>query len=406
MKSGASVKVMEFPEGFFPVEGFSAQVDELHARVLVLESERRCALAVLELTSIPPEEIETICGIVREASGADACWVLASHTFSAPHFMPDHALKTEEERAKKRALQALVYEAVREAAAQAADGMRETTLSLGRAECMVNSPRDVQTPDGWWIACCGEGPVDHTLTALVLSDGEHRPAAAVIHYAVQSSVLDGCQLRAGGKPVSGDISGRMAAKLECELGCPVLFVTGAAGDQAPRQKAVGLEAAADGIVRTTNMQDEAIPVCEALAEELAQAAREAMTGAQPLCAQPLSWQERSVVLPAKRMERDLHRLHPTRIAPYEPAGETEQPVTLLRLGDVRLIGVRPELSCRTAMEICEGHPDALVVTLWNGGAKYLPEAGAYDRITYEAQNSPFGRGAAERLASAARELLD
>lgn len=319
--------------------------------------------------------------------------------------MPDHVLKTDEERAKKRALQALVYDAVRAAAAEAAACMREAALSLGRAACMVNSPRDVQTPDGWWIACCGEGPVDHTLTALVLSDGERRPAAVLVHYAVQSSVLDGCQLRTGGKPVSGDISGRMAVELERELGCPVLFVTGAAGDQAPRQKAVGLEMTADGAMRTTNLQDEAIPVCEALAAELAQAVREAMAGAQPRCAQPLVWQERRVILPAKRIERDLHRLHPTRIPCYKPAGETEQPVTLLQLGDVRLIGVRPELSCRTAMEICGEHPDALVVTLWNGGAKYLPEAEAYDRITYEAQNSPFGRGAAERLASAARELL-
>lgn len=34
MKAGASSRVMEFPEGFFPVEGFSVQLDDLHARVL------------------------------------------------------------------------------------------------------------------------------------------------------------------------------------------------------------------------------------------------------------------------------------------------------------------------------------------------------------------------------------
>ncbi|MGN1368835.1 MAG: hypothetical protein ACI4WX_08210 [Aristaeellaceae bacterium] len=406
MKVGASGRVMAFPEGFFPVEGFSAQLDDLHARVLVLEGERRCALAVLELTSIPPEEIEALQAIVREASGAEACWILASHTFSAPHFMPDHALKTGEERAKKRTLQELVYAAVREAAAEAAAGMTEAGLSLGQAACMVNSPRDVETPAGWWIACCGEGPVNHTLTALLLSDAERRPVAALVHYAVQSSVLDGCQLRAGGKPVSGDISGRMAASIEQELGCPVLFLTGAAGDQAPREKAVGFKWLEDGAMKPTNLQDDAIRVCDALAGELADAVREALAAAQPLSAEPLRWAERLAVLPAKQIERDLHRLHPTRIPPYVPDGETTQPVTLLQIGGLRLIGVRPELSCKTAMEICEGHPQALVVTLFNGGAKYLPEAGAYDRITYESQNSPFGRGAAERLACVARELLD
>ena len=46
-----------------------------------------------------------------------------------------------------------------------------------------------------------------------------------------------------------------------------------------------------------------------------------------------------------------------------------------------------------------------VVTLWNGGAKYMADAASYDRITYEAQNSPFMKGAAELLVKCAGELL-
>ena len=55
MKAGASTRILRFPEGFFPTEGFSRQLDPLCARVLVLENGARYALLVLELTSIPPE---------------------------------------------------------------------------------------------------------------------------------------------------------------------------------------------------------------------------------------------------------------------------------------------------------------------------------------------------------------
>lgn len=108
---------------------------------------------------------------------------------------------------------------------------------------------------------------------------------------------------------------------------------------------------------------------------------------------------------AKKLERDLHRLHPTRVPPYVPCGESEQSVTVLTLGDVRLISVKPELNCVTAQQIGGGDPLVRVVTLWNGGAKYMADADSCDRITYESQNSPFMKGAAEKLVACARELL-
>ena len=118
MKAGASTRILRFPEGFFPTEGFSRQLDPLCARVLVLENGARYALLVLELTSIPPEEIDALNAVLAAATGAAHCFVLAAHTFSAPHFMPDERLDGAG-LAKKRQLQALVAGAVREAAQEA-----------------------------------------------------------------------------------------------------------------------------------------------------------------------------------------------------------------------------------------------------------------------------------------------
>ena len=120
----------------------------------------------------------------------------------------------------------------------------------------------------------------------------------------------------------------------------------------------------------------------------------------------IAFAQRTVTVPAKEIERDLHRLHPTRIPPYVPCGESGQSVTLLAIGDVRLIGVKPELCCVTARQIGAGDPLVRVVTLWNGGAKYMADAASCDRITYESQNSPFMKGAAELLAACAREMLE
>lgn len=404
MRAGASTKTLCFPEGFFPTEGFSRQLDALCARVLVLEDGARYALLVLEMTSIPPEEIDTLGAVLREATGAAHAFVLATHTFSAPHFMPDERLDGEG-LAKKRRLQSLVAQAAREAAQEAVQRLCEVYPAVGAQECRVNSARDVQTPAGWWVGCCGEGPVDHTMTVIDLRRADSTHAVVLVHYPVQSSVLDGSQLREGGKAVSGDLAGAMAAELEAETGCPVLFLIGAAGDQAPRQKAVGFTCDAQGAMIPTDMQDDAVPLCRQLAREMAQAARTALVHAQPMRSSDIAFAERTVTVPAKEIERDLHKLRPTRVPPYVPCGESEQSVTVLTLGDVRLVGVKPELCCVTAQQIGAGDPLVRVVTLWNGGAKYMADADSCDRITYESQNSPFMKGAAEKLVACAREML-
>lgn len=405
MKSGAAAWPLLFPEDFFPAEGFVRPLDSLHARVLILEEGERHAMLVLEMTSLPPDEVEALTAILRRETGADHCHVLVTHTFSAPHFMPDHLLKTERERENKRELQALVYDAVRKASAQAVSHLRETRMRLGVSRCGVTTARDVETPLGWWIACNGAGPADTRMTVLLLSDEADAPIAALVHYPIQSSVLDGSQLRGGGKAVSGDLAGRMASALEEELGAPVLFLIGAAGDQAPRQKAKGFVIDGDGTLRDTDMQDDAIPVLDALSAEMAQAAREAMRAACPMDT-GLVYASASVTLPGKKIERDLKKIHPTRVLIEEPEGERTQTISLLTIGGLRLLGVAPELCCVTAKEIAAGDPLVRVVTLWNGGAKYMADAASYDRATYEAQNSFFARGSAEILAAAARTLLE
>jgi hypothetical protein len=41
----------------------------------------------------------------------------------------------------------------------------------------------------------------------------------------------------------------------------------------------------------------------------------------------------------------------------------------------------------------------------NGGQKYMADRESYDRMTYEAMNSIFGRGAAEQLRDSLRAIF-
>ena len=84
---------------------------------------------------------------------------------------------------------------------------------------------------------------------------------------------------------------------------------------------------------------------------------------------------------------------------YISEGEHEVEVEALKLGQLVFVGVKPELNCLTAQAIKKASPykETLLCTLINGGAKYMADYASYERYTYEAMNSPFGKGAAEIL---------
>lgn len=139
MRVGAATYPMILPADFLPTEGFTKQIDELHVRVLVMEKESRLALMAVELTSLPPEEIEALKAIVCKASGAEKAFICVTHTFSAPHFMPDHQLD-DAGKGKKAELRKAVQLAAQQAARDAAQAMKQARLTFGEAACTVNTP--------------------------------------------------------------------------------------------------------------------------------------------------------------------------------------------------------------------------------------------------------------------------
>ena len=408
MKTGSSRCEIVFPESFFPAEGFVEQVHPLYVRSLILGDGQPFVYVSIEMTSLPDDEVAVLRSAAAEKAGTacDHVWITVTHTFSAPHIMPDHILKEEADREHKRVLRQILLDAVASSVERAAGNREEAVLTLTQGESNVVASRDIELEEGWWIGCGGSGPADKTLTVLKWQSGD-KLLAVLMHLNLQSSVLDGTGA-ADGKCVSGDLAGVACAALEKRYpGAVALFMIGAAGDTAPVSRAKGYLPQADGGWMEQDLHEAGVAIAERLGEQLAQETSAIMKLPGDTLAGAPILEDATVIVPAKKMNRNLHELKPVRSCEWEPDGENEQPISVLTLGDLALVGVKPELTYASDQRIKRESPFryTLVTTLVNGGAKYMADRSCYERCMYEAINSPFGPGAAERLAQTAVTML-
>jgi hypothetical protein len=318
-------------------------------------------------------------------------------------------LKTEEKIRQKAAYRRAIQEAACEAVMDAVKRAEPARMGIHTGFCEIVSNRDVQLKEGWWVGTNGPGLSDRTVSVLRFDNEQGKPIALVSHFAMQSSVMDQSELSSGGKAVTSDVAGNACAKVEEQFGGGVvaMYLIGAAGDQAPVEKAVS-ERFEDGKRIRTDLHEKGFEICERLSEKLGKSI--CMIAEEMVCDRedvPVELHRTTAVVPAKKMEKDLHSLVPTRKFTYEPDGEREICIEGLRIGDVALLGVQAELNCRTAAALAamSNFDLTLVCTMVNGASKYMADRSAYDRFCYEAMNSPFGRGAAEIVTAGGVELL-
>lgn len=412
LRAGAGRAAIELPAELFPIEGFTGVNDTLHARLLLLDSVDRVALLSLELTSLPEQQIVLLRETVAATAGlpAENVWVCVTHTFSAPHFKPEHLCETPADREKNRLLWQAVQGAARGAAAQAVAGLTEARLGHKSGPCDVNVNRDVLTAEGWWLGLSETGFSDKTVTVVRLETPDGRPIALLFSHSVRPAVMERPPGTAGRALVSADLAGAASALLEGEYGgaATALFFMGAAGDQAPALTGARFQyLGRDGGVRVKEGDDRGLIVAEMIGARLgAEVLRLSEEMECRPCSEPIAIQRATVELPGQEMMQ-THLIRPTKQHVFAEGPERAQRLETIRVGEVALVGVGPELSCRTGVSLRERSPfpATLVLTMVNGAAKYMGDLSAYDRITYEAMNSPFARGSAELMVDSALALL-
>lgn len=412
MKAGAGKAEIILTDEYLEIENFTVIHGALNARAVAVESGETIVWLSVEVTSLPEEEVEAIrFGLNNRFRGREMhVWVCVTHTFSAPHLLPDAVLGEEDKIRQKAGYREAILRACEEAAGQAVSSMQPVTISFGKGLCDINRNRDVQLPDGWWIGEGSRGLTDHTVSVIRLNREDDSPLAILFYYGVQSSVLDGSELSAGGRAVTSDLAGAASAYIEKkyrDYGTIGLFLLGAAGDQCPMEKTV-YETFVQGERIRRDRHEEGFAICEALGDRLGEEVCCIAGNAGSVAAENMIlYGKTSFRVPGKEMERDLKKLHPVRKASYVPAADRETQVEAVGIGEIAFVGVKPELNCCSAVALraCSPFQNTLVCTMVNGASKYMADRESYDRFTYEAMNSPFGKGAAERLVQESLTLL-
>jgi hypothetical protein len=392
--AGAGRAEIFMPPEMFPFDGYTSVHDTLNVRVLLLKGDVGLAIVSFELIS-PPEDTN-FRKLVSEIADIplENIWFCASHTFSAPHLFSDHSLLKKEDQKKLHIFRESVKSALFEATRKAISGMRQARFGCEFGFCDVNVNRDIYTEKGWWLGRNESGPSDKTLTVLKVEALDGHVIGFLLSFPVQASVMNDSVMSDGGRMVSGDLFGVTSRYLEREYqGAVALFCVGAAGDQAPILKARYNYVNRYGELCERDIHERGFVLVEELGVKLAESAVLTIEKINCCFTEPLYVTRSLLKCPAKKMVKDIRLLSPSKSFDFKPVGEREVTVEIMLLGDLALVGVRPELCCITAQQIRNGSPftKTTVLTMVNGGAKYMPDETSYDRITYEAMNSPFAR---------------
>lgn len=436
--AGAGKAFIDFPEEAFPTyrEDYVGVHDLPHARVLILEDTQRFVIVNLEIVNIFPDTREKLVEILYEETGVqpENIWFHNAHVLSTPHawkvhFDPSKRPKdvpggpggmkprTSQQQKSVELVSEAICRAVRTAASMAAKNMRPAKVGSGQGYCLGNVNRNLETHEGWWVSCNDEGPADHHIPILRVDDMSGEPIAILFGFHAQPAVLDMVFLEGGGRLVSGDIAGYSTEFIEDEYpGAVAMYFTGAGGDGSPIFRGDYFLVGRNGRRINKNIHEKAYLLAELLGERIGQqvvmAADRIRTDA--LCTR-IHIKEIKCGLPAKkRADGPPARPDgPVRTMDLSADGTIDIPISAMCIGDMGFVGLIPEIGQTTEIYIKEHSPfkTTMVSTFTNSGpkesglGKYLGEAQYYDKVTFQAINSLFAKGAAEIAAETAIALL-
>ncbi len=433
LKAGAGTAAIIFPEAMFPTDGLCGVHDNPHIRLLVMDCGIRVAIAAVELVNVPEGLIGQCRAVISARTGTalENIWIHATHAITTPHVPRDPAAPlgpppggkpsrgeaggekkggpppADPDGSRKRKLfLTAVLDAAAQAADQAAAGFREARMGIGTGRCGVNTNRDIETPFGWWVGQNPEGPSNKTATVVRLDGTDGKMIGALISYGIKPCAIDNSEMEKKTRLVSSDVPGKACSLLEERFGAPCLFAMSAAGDQVPREQAWGDTVLEDGTVGKYDLGVQAgLEMVDRLGKEMAEDLASILS--KTVCSQESPAISRgcaSVTVPTK----ERTPLEPTRQPVYTPdGGEYALTADVIAVGNLALVAVQPETNARTERELQEESPyeTTLLLSMVNGGMKYMPDQSSYDRGTWEALSAMLMPGCAEQWTAAAEQKL-
>jgi hypothetical protein len=187
-----------------------------------------------------------------------------------------------------------------------------------------------------------------------------------------------------------------------------MFLIGAAGDQAPRKKSKTVEADLLGNFQERDLQESGYDLIQELGGILGKETIALSKEVKRINPDSIITGKKEFLCPGQKIPEDIHMIHPTFHYDFTKDEDRTVLVEAIAIGDMVILGTRPELNAKTARELKNMSPfsNTIVMTMVNGGAKYMADQESYDKITYESMNSLFGKGSAEILTENATVLLE
>ena len=100
-------------------------------------------------------------------------------------------------------------------------------------------------------------------------------------------------------------------------------------------------------------------------------------------------------------------MKPTKEITYVAEREEMVDVFTLKIGNVAFVAAKPEINTVTEQQLQDASPveTTLLISMVNGGMKYMPEKASYEQAKWEAQSAMLLPGAAEKFVETALTLL-
>jgi hypothetical protein len=282
-------------------------------------------------------------------------------------------------------------------------------VGFGVGATDVNINRDLPTPKGWAFGSNSAGFSDKSLPVVRIDGADGQPIAVLMNVSVRSVVLDESKDDNGGRAVTADPSGAAAHYVEIWYGggTVALFLMGAAVDQEPALVGNRYVLNPDGTLTRKDLREAGFTLLDLLGERLGSETIEAAESIKATVTPTVEIERRTLKVPSQCRAGRAPSNSPVPSYTYATGPDINFPVVLMRIGDIAIVGVQPELGSSIGAQIKAQSPFAhtIVAVMVDGGAKYMVDAQSYDHFTNEARGSQFAQGAAEITVKGIEALL-
>lgn len=378
LEAGVGKAKIVLTEGVLPVEHFTYNQGDLFSRVILLKAEETFVFVSLDVTSLQNYAIDTLKDTVYQLYpvSLEHIFISVTHTFSAPHTRSLSALEkaTAEVRNKNQHYLNLLKESVKQATQEALAALQSVILSCQYLQVDYNLNRDVAEEEGYWLGKNSEGYSNKAIPVLKLTTMTGQLLGMLYSVDVQSSIME----KADSQAVSSDFIGLISQKIEMQTQSVALCMFGAGADQVP------------------NVLEESMEHLERLTSQFAEEIAHQVQNEGTIIEEMPHLDSLTVTVPGQVIP-DMKTLKPTKEYTYLPSDQRKVEVTMLTLGELAIIMMKPEITSIVGKQLQDQSPYqvTMVATMINGGQKYMADQQSYQRFTYEAMNSMFGSGSAE-----------